>query len=228
MTRRIGALAVALALVHFVGCSHLFNDQDFRAKVIGAPVEPPKVPEASVEAAARVDAVGRELLAGTPLGIPEVAFHTVGSAEPEVYHNDPNTLYITEGLVNLCKSDDELAAVLATEVGKMTAEFRRTVRKQSPDPISKAASPAPLDRASDYDPGRDVYLAQFEKHARKPAEKLNWPTVNATTIGTELLRNSGRDAKLLGEVAPQLKLASRNTMLARQLGGRSQDPRWSP
>ena len=228
MTRRIGALAAALATIHLVGCSHLFDSQDFRARLTdGAPVEKPDVPEASVEAAARVDAIGRELLAGTPLGIPEIAFHTVGSSEPEIHHQGAHTLYITEGLVNQCKNDDQLAAVLASEVGKMTAEFRRTVRMQSAEPIPKAAMSAPLDRASDYDPGRDVYLAQFEKHARKPSERQNMPTVNPTAISEELLRNNGRDGQALAAVAPLLKQASRNTTLARQFGGRSEAPRWS-
>jgi hypothetical protein len=176
----------------------------------------PKLSPASVEAAARVDAAGRELLAGTPLGIPEIAFHTVGSAEPEIFHHDSNTLYITEGLVNLCSTDEQLTAVLATEIGHMTAEFRRTARMQAADPIPKAATSAPLDRTTDFDPGRDLYLAQFEQAARKPAEKLKWATVDPTRISEELLRNSGHEVKRLQEVQPLLKRANRNQQIARQ------------
>lgn len=64
-----------------------------------------------------MDEVGRDLIAGTPLGIPEISFQTIGSAEPEMFHPDPHTVYVTEGLVNLCKTDDELAAVLCTRSG---------------------------------------------------------------------------------------------------------------
>ena len=224
MTHRHGAgfvlLSVALTGCHSLGLSHDVES------IVGKPVETPKVAEASVEAAARVDAIGRELLGGTPLGIPEIAFQTVGSAEPELFHHDSNTLYITEGLVNLCKRDDELAAVLATEIGRMTAEFRRTARKQHPEPIPEGASPAPLDRASGYDPGRELYLAQFEKSTRRPAERLKWPTVDPTKIAEELMRNAGHDGKLLKDVTPQLKLAARNHQLATQLGGRPALPRW--
>jgi hypothetical protein len=224
MPRRIGALAAAFALTHLAGC--MFLSPDLRRQVTGE-IEKPKVPEASVEAAARVDEVGRDLLAGTPLGIPEIAFQTIGSAEPEIFHPDPHTVYITEGLVNLCKTDDQLAAVLAHEVGHLTAEFRRTVRRQQPEPIPAAAT-SQLDRGTSHDPGREMYLAQFEKATRRtPSDKQSWPTTDPKAIAAELLRNASREPKLLAEVAPQLRQASRTRTLARQFEGAITEPRWT-
>lgn len=221
-------LGVCFPLVAFAlaGCQQLGIDHDVR-RIIDKPVEVPNLAPASVEAAARVDSIGRELLAGTPLGIPEVAFHTVGSAEPEIFHHDSATLYVTEGLVNSCKRDDELAAVLASEIAQMTAEFRRTARKTHPQPIPTAAMAAPLDRTTGYDPGQELYLAQFEKHARKPAEQLAWPTVEPATITADLLRNAGIDPKAAADVQPLLKAAGRNHQLANQFKGTARSPRWS-
>lgn len=224
MPRRIGALAAAFALTHLVGC--MFLSADLRKQVTGE-IEKPKVPEASVAAAARVDEVGRDLLAGTPLGVPEISFQTIGSAEPEMFHPDPHTVYVTEGLVNLCQTDGQLAAVLAHEVGHLTAEFRRTSRRQQPEPMPAAAT-SQLDRGTSHDPGREMYLAQFEKATRrKPSDKQGWPTTDPKAIAEELLKNAGHEPKVLGEVAPHLRQASRNRTLARQFDGATTEPKWT-
>jgi hypothetical protein len=222
---RCRSIEMFVALVTFiplVGCQQMFPDLKRGSMLNGVEIPLPKVGDASVEVAARVDALGRELLAGTPLGVPEIAFQTIGSKDPELFHQDIHTLYITEGLVKQCKTDDQLAAVLANELGRMTAEFRRTVRMQTPEPIPKSALPS-----LDFDPGRDLYLSQIESR-RKPSDNQNWPSVNATTISEELLRNSGRDPSQLREMAEQLKKTNRTKTIASQFGGHSEAPRWTP
>ncbi len=86
-----------------------------------APTKANYVP-ASKEVSLRVDKVGRELLtANSQIGVRPL-FGTIGSEQPEVFHLETNLIYVTEGLVKKCRSDADLAAVLAAELGKMVAE----------------------------------------------------------------------------------------------------------
>ncbi len=225
MTRRLIALAAAGGAVSLTGC-FMFGPHPGPPLVSGQVVEPPALSQASGEAAERVDHVGSDLLTATPLGIPDIDFLTVGSADVELFHRDVKTLYISDSLVNRCKTDDELAAVLALEIGRMTAEFRRGVRKQAPEPMPSVASAPKFDGTTDNDPSRAVYLAQYEKAKQTPAEKKNWPTVDPQEIAEELLRNAGREPKLLTTVSPVVREAA-NGPNARRLGVTSPAPKWS-
>src|SRR5262245_25790007 len=80
------------------------------------------VPPASIQAAARVDTLGRSILAANPqLGI-QPLFRTIGAPQPEIFHHGTFEIDITEGLVNQCTTDAQLAAVLASELGKLVSE----------------------------------------------------------------------------------------------------------
>ncbi len=77
---------------------------------------------AAVETAARVEAVGMKLLAANPqMGLRPV-FRTIGAPQPEIFHVGTEELNLTEGLVNQCKTEGQLAAVVAHELGIMLAE----------------------------------------------------------------------------------------------------------
>lgn len=222
MTRRLFALAAAGIVCAFVGC--LRDSLHSAPLVAGKVVETPTVTRASGETAERVDEVGSDLLTATPLGIPDISFYSLGGNDAELFHRDPKTLFISEGVVSRCRTDDELAAVLATEMGKMTAEFRRGVRKQVREPMPAVASAPKYDGTTDLDPSRDAYLAQYVAARQSPAEKKNWPTVDPHEIAVELLKNAGRDPKLLTEVAPLLRDAA-NGPTARRLNSAAA-PSW--
>jgi len=188
----------------------------------------PKMAEASVEAAKRVDKVGRQLIAGnSSLGM-DITFQTVGGTfEPEIYHRDSHGVFITESLVNLCATDDKLAAVLASELGHMVGEARHRERMQIPEPIPNAARGPKLDGVTDYDPGRDMELAMYDKQFRKPSEKANWPSANPKVISEGILKEAKIEPQSLAEVAPLLKEAKRNHALAKQFGGAPDVPHWT-
>jgi predicted Zn-dependent protease len=189
-------------------------------------VETPQATPADGEVAERVDHVGNELLANTPLGIPEVDFFVVGSKTMELYHQNGRTLYISDALVNHCKTDDELAAVLALEIGQITAEFRRGVRKQAREPMPTVANGPKFDGTTDFDPARDMQLAQLDKARQSPAARQDWPTVDPKEIAAELLKNAGRDPKRLIEVVPLVRDAN-NGPNAGRLGTAAAAPKWS-
>lgn len=228
MTRRLIVLVAAGFACVSAGCF-----RDSLRTAFGSPVTPGEVVEtrqlspAEADVAERVSDVGEDLLAATPLGVPVVDFFTVGSEDPELFHRDTTAVFVSDGMVSRCKTDDELAAVLATEVGRLTAEFRREVRKQAPDPMPAVASAPKLDGSTDFDPAQAVYLAQYDREKRAPADKLGWPTVDAKAIAAELLRNYGRDPKLLDDVAPLVKEADGRSSAGRHLGGGGNAPTWS-
>ncbi len=221
--RAIPFLALAVASA---GCADVLCDRSVNG-IVNKEVKTPTVTAASVESAARVDKVGRQLLAGSPfLGV-DVSFQSIGQPEPELFHRDAQGLFISEGLVQKCKTNEQLAGVLASEIGQMVAEMRMTDRMDLPEPMPAAALGPKLDGSTDFDPGRAMELAKFEKSTRSPAEKKLWATSDPKTIAKKLLKDAGFDPKLLEEVAPLIKEAGRHQTIAKQLGGRGDSPRWS-
>lgn len=215
------------------GCRWLGVDRDgldlFTQREVKTPVASP----ASIEAAARVDRIGRQLVAGSPfLGI-DPAFQTVGpsqtagTSEPEIFHRDSTGVFLTEGLVALCKKDEELAGVLAHRLGMMAAEARRTDHMRLPQPIPAAAMGGKPDGSTDFDPGRAMYLADFEKNVRKPSEKKMHPTTDAGQIARQLLKDAGYAETCLDDAQPILKRANRTQTMAKQLGGSAASPKWN-
>ena len=222
----------AIRLLPFVplfalaGCADVLCDRSVNG-MVNKKIKTPEVSPASVESAARVDKIGRQVLAGSPFLGADVSFQTINQPEPELFHRDAQGLFISEGLVNKCKSNEQLAAVLASEIGRMVSEMRMTERMRLPEPLPAEALGNKLDGTTDFDPPRAMELAKFEKEARHPAEKKMWASADAKTIAKGLLKDSGFDPKLLDEVAPLLREAGKNQTIAKQLGGRGDAPRWS-
>src|SRR5438045_1847985 len=77
---------------------------------------------ASQETSRRVDKVGKSLLAANQQIPLRPLFATIGVEQIEIFHVNAEMVYVTEGLAKQCKSDRELAAVLAVELGRMVAE----------------------------------------------------------------------------------------------------------
>ncbi len=139
---RLATLGVAFVGLACVGCLDTLLNRSGEIPGVGKPIDTPKLPEASLATAARVDQVGRELLAANPFIGVDPTFHTVALPDPAIGHPDFGGVVVTEGLVNRCKTDAELAAVLATELGQMSAEKRLVDRVRSAD---ASTAPAPPD-----------------------------------------------------------------------------------
>lgn len=137
---RLAILGTALVGLASAGCLDEMLNRSGEIPGIGKPIDTPKLPEASIATAARVDQVGRELLAANPFIGVDPTFHTVALPEPAIGHPDFGGVVVTEGLVNRCKTDAELIAVLATELGQMSAEKRLVERVRSTDADSAPAA----------------------------------------------------------------------------------------
>src|SRR5262249_10944589 len=103
---------------------------------------------ATEEAAKRVALMGQRLVEANPQMALKPAFTTVGAPHPGLFHvvtgsgprrADPGV--ISEGLVKLCQTDAQLAAVLAQELGKMVSEREALVSAAARAPVR----PPPLE-----------------------------------------------------------------------------------
>src|SRR5436853_370952 len=60
------------------------------------PPAPPQLAPASTEAAGRVDAIGRRILAANPQAGARPMFRTIGAPQPELFHRGTSDVYVTE------------------------------------------------------------------------------------------------------------------------------------
>jgi hypothetical protein len=122
---RPGLFALAAALACNSGCELLH--------VFERPIEPPgekiKMPKSPTISAkytancARVDEVAKYILTMNTFPGIEPVVQTFGVKEPVLFHRGTGELFISEGLVERCKTDEELAAVMCSEMGQMKAEM---------------------------------------------------------------------------------------------------------
>lgn len=215
-------MLMAALLVGLTGCL----DEELAGPAIrNKPVELPNVPEASVATAARVDQVGRQLLSQNLfLGV-EPTFHTYGHKDPEIFHPDANGVFITEGLVNRCASDEELAAVLAVELASMSAERRAAARLRGDSPLPPVPDTATLSPGGvAADQNQLGTQAMIDRQTGKPKRK---PAADPHEEAKEILKAAGIDPKALDRVAPLIREARGNHIAATGLTGRPDRPRWS-
>jgi hypothetical protein len=177
---------------------------------------------ASPDMGMRVDAVGRKLVAANPLSVVKPTFATIGAPAPEIFHVDPTIVYVTEGLVKQCNSEAELAAVLASEMGKMVSEREASISRAAR--VAEAPLPIALPIGSQgdalaSDPSRIYELAKYEQEHPKSARKKIVPPPDPRLVAQGLLENAGFRTSDLDAVAPVLRSAEQNSALERQFKG---------
>ncbi len=220
-------LLAGLTALTVAGCSP--EDLLHRGAVANKAIDTSAYPAARPEASARVHELGEALVGQNPfLGVAPV-FYVVGRKEPEIYHADSNGLLVTEGLVDACRSDDELSAALALELGKMSAEARTSKRLRLSDaPVTPAGSAANGSPGSGPD---DVQLrteAIFEQSkSPKPGPKKTPGTEDAAAIAAEILQNANVDRKHLAAARAILGQSRRGTPIADQMNPKPVPPQWS-
>lgn len=175
-------------------------------------------PQAAIDSAARVDQLGRRILAANPqIGL-RPYFCAIGSQNEEVFHQSTSKLIITEGLVKQCKSDADLAAILCRELGKMVAE-----REALASPAMRTSGQRP---PIQVEVGRDVggsmrtddgtelmELARYEKRGGRPCKYPPDPNVLARIY----LKKAGYPEGALDEAAPLFKAADKHSDWEKQM-----------
>jgi len=178
----------------------------------------PPTPQASTEAAARVDTVGRRLLASNPGIGAKPMFTTIGSPQPEVFHRSTHDLFITEGLVKQC-DESQLAAVLSLELAKMVREreaatpVQQRTREPMPPIDSRFGRDDMMGGIPDHSDLREMQQYDADRKARRGAAKLPDPPV----LAREYLARSGYQPDSLTSADAVLHAAGGQNRLERQM-----------
>jgi hypothetical protein len=189
----------------------------------------PKTPPSAPEVAIVVDKVGQSLVAAnSSLGMKPV-FVSVGSPQPEIFHRGTTALFVTEGLVKLCKTEGELAAVLSVELGRMVAEREVLANPETRNPEKRLPINVPIGNAGQFsglDQLQQAEMVKLDSDRRRPSKKFIPP--DPEVLARQYLDAAGFDKKELDVVAPLLAQAEKNYLLEKQFKGPSNTPTWSP
>ena len=210
-----------LPLLLVVGClgeDNLAQDARMQFKEVEMPADS----AATVEVAERVERVGKTLIAQNPfLGV-DPAFQTLGKPESEIFHPDLGAIFITQGMVERCETDDQLAAVLAKELVAMNAEVRAGKRFELA--TSLEATPSSTGQGFGSDPQAVGTQYVIDQQKKKTAHV---PNDDADEHILTLLDTAGYNKSAYSEVTSLLQQAGRNHSLANQLSKPSLKPQWT-
>ncbi|QVL30155.1 hypothetical protein KIH39_14970 [Telmatocola sphagniphila] len=133
---------IALIFTSFLssGCAldELFTQNDKKVERLDHPFPTSNLPPAALINASRVDTLGRKILGTNPDIKVNPLFLTVGLQTQSIYHTGLEQVIITEGLVQRCKNDAELAVLLCNELALM--EFSRQAANE-PEPRPRGEPP---------------------------------------------------------------------------------------
>jgi hypothetical protein len=186
-----------------------------------------KYSPAHIANAARVEELGRKLIAQNTFTGIEPVFHTIGVTESVLFHRGAEELVISEGLVKQCKTEAELAAVLCSELGQMVAEKKAARRAGvDRDSIPDAGLPGGASTAGGTadDPGRAAEMAYRDRQRPKSVAVVE-PT-DAKQPARDLMKGAGFDPAELDRVEPILKQSTRGEALKKQMSGSAPEPKW--
>ena len=216
---------IAACVLAAAGC---FSLDESRQESFFRKPEPQTVPvnltPASTEAAARVDTVGRGILAANPQIGAKPLFRTIGAPRPEIFHRGMDDVYVTEGLVRLCDTDGVLAAVLCAELAKMVSEREAIApagvrRPDRPPPMDVPVSSDGFAGAPDLTRMRE--LADYEKQKRQQARQETLPAPDPLALSKDYLRTyllrAGYAPQDIDAAAPVLQQAAKNYVFEKQM-----------
>lgn len=224
-----------LTLLFLAGCLPMQTQpEEPTQQVPASPFAEPRQPAptrvnyapALQETSYRVVLIKDQLIGKNPqIGLKPYAI-AIGSGDPEIFHVG-NSIYITEALVRQCSTDNQIAAALAYEMGRMVAEREATVA----DGIRQPERPLPIHpqignsaNARDADPFYPSELATHEKQYPKQPRKLSRP--NPQQVARSILENAGYQRTDLDAALPTLQKAERFQTLENQFKGTTKQSDW--
>lgn len=197
---------------------------------------PPKIEykPADEKVILRVYTIGQQLVTANPEIAMRPAFLTCGTSALELCHvnsqlvhvpkellknADGRIVYITAGLVERCKTDGQLAALLAHELAQMVVE-----REVLANPHMRAAEERPPERlligngvtSSGFDQARMAELARYDKK-RQRNRKKPLPLPDPEKLTRRYLEKAGYSPAELDNVKPLLDKAEQTYMLEKQV-----------
>jgi hypothetical protein len=193
--------------------------------------DPSKYPRPDLQVAERVENMGRRIVAQNTFTGLDPLFHTLGVKEPLLFHRGTGQLFVSEGLVDRCKTDAELAAVLCSELGQMIAEQQAARRVgRNTDPIPDVSFPSSTDAGGIA--GDQTRLAELAYHEKKygrrqpvPSSANSTPT-DPAQLARDLLKGAGFEPGELDRAEPLIREAGRSDALRKQMAGSAPSPAW--
>jgi hypothetical protein len=189
-------------------------------------VPPPQITQtslapASLQAAARVDSLGRKILTANPQTGIQPLFRTIGASQPEIFHQGTTEVDITEGLVNQCANDGQLAALLALELGKMISERETLAGRQAGVPEREPPMEVRIgsDNGGAFGPADQLHRAELAKYDKERRQRAAGGTASPDpqALARAYLQKAGYSAADLDAAASLVRAAGENTMFAKQL-----------
>ncbi len=221
-------VAVVLLMGLFAGCD---DNRFFRGarNLVNKPIAVPDAKEPSLAAAARVDQIGRQILSANIFCGVDTSFQTVGHREPLLFHRGQQSVFISDSLVDRCKTDEELAAVLCHELGRMIAEKRNAARMGYAEPLMDVTHSNNGETGGiTGDQFRLAELAAIEKRTpKKTVDRVLAETTDPRKIAIELLKTTGFDESHYTRAEPLFRGLNKNRDVVQQLDGGAQKPEWS-
>jgi hypothetical protein len=188
-----------------------------------------KLAPASPEASLTVERVGQKLLAGNKqLGI-KPAFKTIGGPDPEIGHMDTSVVYITESLVRQCKSENQLAAVLSLEIGKMISERETLINPEYRNPPKRLPIEVPMGNAGQFSGMTQLHdseLAKLDADRRFPPKRVVAP--DPQVLAHKYLEAAGFDSKELDPTPTVPQAAEKNYTVEQPVTRANAVPIWVP
>jgi hypothetical protein len=185
----------------------------------------------SIEQKRRIDDVAAKVIGSNrESGLRPVPL-MIGGPSPEVFHKGTEIIYITEGLAGKCRTEGQLAAVLAFEMGRMVAE-REAVAvpgSRKPERLPPQESRVGTDSGGPFGPAdgtRLVELSRFEKERGKPGAAP--PSPDPMVLARGYLEKAGYSGKDLDAVKSLLREARGSDAYERQLTGGQLSRPWAP
>jgi predicted Zn-dependent protease len=198
------------------------------ASAVARPMQPERQVSSSPamkESSERVVQVGQRLILANPqIGLRPL-FITVGVPHPEIFHKGGSLggcqVIVSEGMVRLCPSDAELAAVLALELGKIVSErvaLTSPAARQGNDrpPPSESIGSDSGGTFGSSDGTRMMELAQYEARRRERAAKSGPPEPKA--LAQMYLAKAGYEPATLDKLQPLLRRAEDHFEMEKSIG----------
>jgi hypothetical protein len=138
-------------------------------------------------------------------------------------------LCVTSGLVQQCKGEANLAAVLSYELGRMVSEREERASPESRDPERRPPGEVPIGNSAVFntpDQTHLVELARFEKEHPRRIRPL--PRPDPAVLAKSYLKQAGYHPSDFEDAWPLLQAADKNYVYEKHFKTWSPASAWTP
>jgi hypothetical protein len=182
---------------------------------------------ASAELSERVDTVGKKVLKANPqIGL-QPLFATIYSESAEIFHVENRVIYVTKGVVDKCKTEPELAAVLAIELGKMVSEREARTSAEIRNPEQRPPIQVPMGNGVQGSGSDFTTVAELGKFEMNNPKSSHIPVrLDPNKLAGGYLEKAGFQVTDLDSVRLVLQEADKNIALERGMKGMTPQSPW--